>query len=283
MRKFNKVLSLILATVMSGICVLSNMLCNLPCISAEESVFGLPSPDDYPYSVEQTDIIEESTEAEETKQLSTIYTLEQLFAMSDEEFLELEGAQSLYNEKIESDYNNVVTGSIYYWLGDDNDNGSYIRGKTEKELSALLGNTVKYEFIDPIDSVPEYEKTGDKDKISYMPVFQLTFSDYSRLEEDTKPFDSMGFAKCRYCVNQIIPTKYVMADVPLGMMCQTRPRGDVDNNNEIGIADITCAAKHNIGMYPLNSAQLLVGDMNNDGIVDSLDISALIEYNLGKK
>ena len=221
---------------------------------------------------------EDSKANEESKN----YTLEQLFDMSDEEFLKLEGAESLYNAKLSSEPFNNISGMVYYWIGDSVDDGSYKRGKTEKELSALLGDTVKYKFIDPIDNVPEDYKTDDKSKITYRSVFEVKFTDYSRSENDTTPFDNMKFAKCRYCVDQVIPTKYVMSGVPMGIMYTTSTKGDMDGNNMVDLADATSIAKYNVGIYPLNSAQILVGDMNGDGVIDSLDLSTIIEKQLGK-
>ena len=255
---------------LTGFTMMAAMLGNLPCVSAEESI-SLP--------------IAASEKAADADQSSKTYTLEQLFAMSDEDFLKLEGAKSLCDEKL-IDSNSPfkdTTGTVYYWLGGSTDNGSYSRGNTEKELSALLGNTVNYKFIDPVDSVPEDEKTDDKNKISYSSVFEVEFPDYAVSEEDMASFDNIKFAKCRYCVNQIIPTKYIKSGVPMGIMWQTSIKGDMDGNDMVDLADATSIAKYNVGIYPLNSAQILVGDMNGDGVIDSIDLSTLIEINLGKK
>lgn len=253
----------------AAVAIMSSMMSNLSCISAEEST-----------SVS----IATNEMAADANQSSKIYTLEQLFAMRDEDFLKLEGAKSLCDEKL-IDSNSPfkdTTGTVYYWLGGSTDNGSYSRGNTEKELSALLGNTVNYKFIDPVDSVPEDEKTDDKNKISYSSVFEVEFPDYAVSEEDMASFDNIKFAKCHYCVNQIIPTKYIKSGVPMGIMYQTSVKGDMDGNDMVDLADATSIAKYNVGIYPLNSAQILVGDMNGDGVIDSIDLSTLIEMNLGK-
>ena len=66
----------------------------------------------------------------------------------------------------------------------------------------------------------------------------------------------------------------------------TALKGDADLNGEIGIADVIKVSKHNINStaYPLaNETAEANADMNNDNVVDGLDTSALVEYNLGKK
>ena len=66
----------------------------------------------------------------------------------------------------------------------------------------------------------------------------------------------------------------------------TALKGDADLNGEIGIADVIKVSKHNINStaYPLaNETAEANADMNNDNVVDGLDASALVEYNLGKK
>ncbi len=63
-------------------------------------------------------------------------------------------------------------------------------------------------------------------------------------------------------------------------------KGDADLNGEVGIADVVIVSKHNINStaYPLaNETAEANADMNNDNVVDGLDTSALVEYNLGKK
>ncbi len=63
-------------------------------------------------------------------------------------------------------------------------------------------------------------------------------------------------------------------------------KGDVDLNGILDIADITTVAKYNLSneSYPLADDTAYVNaDMNDDGIVDGLDTSALIENQLGKK
>ena len=66
--------------------------------------------------------------------------------------------------------------------------------------------------------------------------------------------------------------------------------GDIDLNGTVELADVTCLAKHllNPSSNPLGedpvSAQRakLQADLNGDGKVDSVDLSKIIEFNLGK-
>ena len=63
-------------------------------------------------------------------------------------------------------------------------------------------------------------------------------------------------------------------------------KGDADINNEVNIADLTTVAKYNLSSssYPLkNEVAEANADMNDDGKIDGLDTSALIEDQLGKK
>ncbi len=58
--------------------------------------------------------------------------------------------------------------------------------------------------------------------------------------------------------------------------------GDADDNGDIGLSDVIAVSKYNASSssYPLNN--IANADVNHEGIVDILDLSKLIEYNLGK-
>ena len=63
-------------------------------------------------------------------------------------------------------------------------------------------------------------------------------------------------------------------------------KGDADLSGMVDLADLTAVAKFNLSneAYPLkNEVAEANADMNDDGIVDGLDTSALIENQLGKK
>ena len=60
--------------------------------------------------------------------------------------------------------------------------------------------------------------------------------------------------------------------------------GDVDENGTVELADVTRLAKYLVSRasFPLNSAQgEKNADLTRDGVVNALDLSKLIEYNLG--
>ena len=62
-------------------------------------------------------------------------------------------------------------------------------------------------------------------------------------------------------------------------------KGDADLNGDVDLADLTILAKYNLSnsSYPLeNETAYANADMNDDGVVDGLDTSALIENQLGK-
>ena len=61
--------------------------------------------------------------------------------------------------------------------------------------------------------------------------------------------------------------------------------GDADLNGEVSLSDITAIAKYNLSheLYPLaNDTAMRNADMNEDGIVNTIDVSVLIERQLGK-
>ena len=67
---------------------------------------------------------------------------------------------------------------------------------------------------------------------------------------------------------------------------KTALKGDADVNGVVDLADLTAVAKYSLSSssYPLkNETAYANADMNGDGKVDGLDISALIENQLGKK
>ena len=62
-------------------------------------------------------------------------------------------------------------------------------------------------------------------------------------------------------------------------------KGDVDLDGEVSLSDVTAVTKYNLNnsAYPLsNETAYSNADMNDDGKVDVIDVSALIEVNLGR-
>ena len=63
-------------------------------------------------------------------------------------------------------------------------------------------------------------------------------------------------------------------------------KGDADLNGVVELADLVTVAKYNLNhsAFPLkNDTAFANADMNDDGDVNMLDTSALIEYQLGKQ
>ena len=221
------------------------------------------------------------------------YTLEQLFAMSDEEFFALEGrhgsGKDYYNEiktdaeKVTKVFDLVAYGGISGNLSRmfSYDENGYVKGETENEIKNVLGDTVKYNIDSPSFS-GEY----------YSNILSVNFPDYLLPAEETEITDKQvkEFAKCYFCVNQVYEISYDL----FGSAISPAPNpiskvtllGDVDLNGVKDLADLTTVAKYNLNneLYPLvNETAFANADMNDDGIVDGLDTSALIENQLGKK
>ena len=60
--------------------------------------------------------------------------------------------------------------------------------------------------------------------------------------------------------------------------------GDVDLDGAVGLSDVTALSKYllNKSTFRLSALQQENADCKHDGVVDSVDLSVLIEYNLGK-
>ncbi len=111
------------------------------------------------------------------------------------------------------------------------------------------------------------------------------------LDDGVDPYDvlsgavDLGVSKRIPTFDEIIQMKQ-QGDISEEKEQMTALKGDADLNGEIGIADVIKVSKHNINStaYPLaNETAEANADMNNDNVVDGLDTSALVEYNLGKK
>ena len=153
--------------------------------------------------------------SEETE--NRTYTLDELFAMSDEEFLKLKSeyqtVEKWYVDSIRSDAEyNTEYGGVKKYRGisgvvrrsADNIWGARLVTDEERQrIKELLGDTVKYEIYDPSESIPEiatadpmiYDNTYDM--LIYFPDYKLYAGDTEITHEKI-----MGFAKCWYCVEQ---------------------------------------------------------------------------------
>ena len=98
----------------------------------------------------------------------------------------------------------------------------------------------------------------------------------------------MGFAKCWYCVDQVLDFNYYangMVGDSGNYVNVSTIKGDANLDSIVDIADLTTVAKYDLNnkLYPLvNDAAFSNADMNGDGEVNGLDTSALIENQLGK-
>ncbi len=270
MNKFKKSLSIISATVtLVALCICT--MTGIVVSAAEEYPTGsLPEPG------------------------KDFYTLEQLFAMSDDEFLALNGrigsGQIYYNvinydlnDENKFDYERGISGSLSTSVSSSD--SMYVKGETEDIIESALGDTVKYQI-----NSPTFE-----DDMYYSYIFQVYFPDYELPAERFSINDEqvMEFAKCWFCVDQVFKISYdgfgTAAIIPTPSTEPTPAKstllGDVDLNDEVGLSDVTALAKYNLNntAFPLGSeAALANADVNNDGKVDSIDETKLIEYNLRK-
>ena len=139
-------------------------------------------------------------------------------------------------------------------------------------IIAMLRDFIKENKI-PSATVFDDELTGTV-AISYYYVYpeqKKMFEDFiknSNIKEDEVSFMVMEGAT-------EIPDKKATATL----------KGDVDLNGMVDLADLTSLAKYILSKeaYPLaNETAYANADMNDDGVVDILDTSALIEQQLGK-
>lgn len=86
-------------------------------------------------------------------------------------------------------------------------------------------------------------------------------------------------------VSIVWPDIVIIDEDPITNEPLFRIKGDADLSGKVDLADLTLIAKYNLNneAYPLeNETAYANADMNGDGVVDGLDISALIENQLGK-
>lgn len=219
-------------------------------------------------------------------ELDKYYTLEELFAMSDEEFLALDGAEGMY-KTIEADaksYTKIFDIEEYGGISgvlivDCIDNEEYVPNFTEKKIETLLGDTVNYEIDSPI--VLDVE-TLLKEKLYYGNYMFVGFNDYvlsGELQEWTLD-DIMKFTKCWYCVDQVFNIHYygwgyTLSSAPGEKI--TAASGDANCDGTVDLYDAIWVAYDMIGVIDLTEGQIAMCDMTQDGKIDLYDAIKIAE------
>ena len=227
--------------------------------------------------------------AEETlTEPKTEYTLEELFEMSDEEFLQLENAEGYYN-RVRSDVVGFdryepagISGVVREWLEKEDLGVKYTANITESQIKRLLGDTVEYKIKSPISVDVEYLMSIGK--FAFQNTFLVRFPTLEKSvdSDNIEDEDIMKMAKCWYCVNQVIPVEYDFTiSIPWGGSSEDMIIGDVNFDLEVNTLDLIYMAKFNLNFFIPTEAQITMGDLNKDGNLDCLDIEMLIENLLG--
>lgn len=216
--------------------------------------------------------------------LPIFFTLEQLFEMSDEEFFELYGAEDYYDE-VRCDAEGVwehfdtvtyggISGKVMASALDERTN--YTANETEMAIEELLGDTVKYDIVSPISLDWSYL---EENWLYYGDIFWVSFPDYDLYAEtnDITDKEIIEFAKCWYCVDQVVNINYYhfnddLAAAPSDEQVLT---GDVNFDKTVNLYDSIWLAKGLIKKYKLTDAQLYIADVNKDGSANVFDLIIL--------
>lgn len=216
--------------------------------------------------------------------LPDFYTLEQLFEMSDKEFFELYGAEAYYDE-VKRDAEEVIqlfdtvtyggiSGAVMASALDERTN--YTANETEMAIEELLGDTVNYEIVSPISLDWNYL---EENWLYYGDIFWVRFPDYYLYSQtnDITDKEIIEFAKCWYCVDQVVNINYhhfndVLAAAPDDEQVLS---GDVNFDKSVNLYDGIWLAKGLIKKYKLTDAQLYIADVNSDGSVNVFDLIIL--------
>lgn len=218
--------------------------------------------------------------------LPDFYTLEQLFEMSDEEFFALENAKAYYDEvKADSEYfvqvseckeYGGISGTVWTWLYEEDENVKYTANVTEMEIEELLGDTVKYEIDSPISLDTDYLMDN---LLFYGNIFWVDFPDYDLYSQTSNIThkEIIEFTKCWYCVNQVIDINYYHFGTDLSPAPDDEQvlSGDVNFDKSVNLYDGIWLAKGLIKKYKLTDAQLYIADVNSDGSVNVFDLIIL--------
>lgn len=209
-----------------------------------------------------------SAGAEDTE--TKLYTLDELLAMSDEEFLAIpEEAYGMTAEYCFSQVEAVsetfgYTSAFAAELIDKKVEFEYIPNVTENEISELIGDTI------------ECGMSGIA-IVAYEPYYTDTFNfyvyEFDELMADKSPKDiNMMLAKVMYCVRQIIPVTNMEAALPKGDdYKEPVVTGDVNFDKTVDLYDVIWISKGLTKQFQLTDSQLVIADVNNDGIVNVFD------------
>ena len=211
------------------------------------------------------------------------YTLEELYNMSDEEFLALDGAQDMYTE-IENDVNSVeqygedlilyggISGHLVELHVQDT---NYNANATEQAIEKLLGGTVNYQIESPINIAV--------DDLFYEYKFHLYFNDMdkSAVTGEITEEDIMEMAKCWYCVNQVIDIGYwesLLIGMDVAPGDEPILTGDANFDKSVDIYDVIWISNYIIENYRFTDAQKVISDVNGDSTVDVGDAVKVAMY-----
>lgn len=221
------------------------------------------------------------------------YTLDELFAMSDEDFMSLDDDLEYIFEIMMNDINELLwteddgtkrfgalTGVMQTLLKKEDIGVKYVANVTESEIQKLLGDKVKYEITSPLLNMNIWD-WEDSDYVHYGNLFCVGFPDYliSRTETpQATEADVMEFLKCLYCVNQVIEVPYMRYGYVLGAApdCDPVLTGDVNLDKKVDAADAEHMKKALSGEFTLTEDQLKIADYNGDGKFDALDAEKII-------
>ena len=226
-----------------------------------------------------------SVNAEETTE-EKLYTLEELFAMSEEEFLALDDRAFECFESIKNDAEFAVevydsgffeyggiSGVIRISVGDQHVQKKYVANETEIKIIELLGDTIEYEMKSPIALGKE---NIDAEDLYYRDEIRLFFADleqYSRSDWFPPYEDIIKMAKCYYCVDQVLDIRYMSTYVDTGSMGRGDKIliGDANLDHVVDLYDVIHITKHVAMNFEFTALQKAITDVNNDGIVNSVD------------
>lgn len=225
-----------------------------------------------------------STESNDKK-----YTLEELFAMSKEEFFALESNDLKngeflydmleeytlelleYNQKVNKEDRMYLSASFILPISSKDENAIYTANITEMEIEKLVGNAAKCEIESPI---------FNDDVVYYPNLFAVTFPEYESLEETTifPEEKALEIVKCWFCVNQVIDMGYNSPLLNYSSGTDEKVlNGDVNFDKMVDLYDVIWIASDLVDIFKLTEGQQKVGDVNKDGVCDLYDAIAIAE------